>query len=197
MDASRQALASMISRVAHGDIAASHWSTVIGRWCSAITASSKTSMPRRTTDMPSMLISTAMFERHLDWIGRHFRFVGSTRSATRVRNGVPFDEPVAAITFDDGYQDVYENAVPILKRKGIPAAAFVVTDLVGTAGLADARQALSPRRQGVRQWDDPRRQLYGLLRDLGLPESTILRDAQRDAVAAADRLGVAAEPVTR
>ena len=55
----------------------------------------------------------------------------STRSASTVRNGVPFDEPVAAVTFDDGYRDIYEHAVPILKRKGIPAAAFVVTDLIG------------------------------------------------------------------
>ena len=28
------------------------------------------------TDMPSMLVSRAMFERHIDCIGRHFTFVG-------------------------------------------------------------------------------------------------------------------------
>src|SRR5262249_28792739 len=40
--------------------------------------------------------------------------------------------PVAAVTFDDGYRDVYELAFPMLSRKGIPAAVFVITDLVGT-----------------------------------------------------------------
>ena len=35
---------------------------------------------------------------------------------------------MAAVTFDDGYRDIYENAYPMLKRKGIPAAIFVVTD---------------------------------------------------------------------
>jgi peptidoglycan/xylan/chitin deacetylase (PgdA/CDA1 family) len=39
------------------------------------------------------------------------------------------------VTFDDGYRDVYEHAFPLLKRKGIPAAVFVVTDLVGTPRL--------------------------------------------------------------
>ena len=28
------------------------------------------------TEMPSMLVSRAMFERHIDWIGRNFRFIG-------------------------------------------------------------------------------------------------------------------------
>src|SRR5262249_8338373 len=33
---------------------------------------------------------------------------------------------------DDGYGDVYHHGFPLLKRRGIPAAVFVVTDLVGT-----------------------------------------------------------------
>src|SRR5687768_3083120 len=48
------------------------------------------------TDMPSMLIGTAMFERHLDRIGRQFRFVGLDEIGEAVRNGVVFREPVAA-----------------------------------------------------------------------------------------------------
>ena len=55
----------------------------------------------------------------------------STISATHARAASRSTDPVAAVTFDDGYRDVYEHAVPVLKRKGIPAAVFVVTDLVG------------------------------------------------------------------
>ncbi len=40
-----------------------------------------------------------------------------------------------AVTFDDGYEDNYTVAAPILKRLGVPAAFYVVSDYVGTDKL--------------------------------------------------------------
>ena len=85
--------------------------------------------------IPPMLVSRGMFEAHLDWIGRHYRFVSFDELSTHLVSGEAFDQPVAAVSFDDGYADVYENAFPVLKRKGIPAAVFVVTDLIGTSQI--------------------------------------------------------------
>jgi peptidoglycan/xylan/chitin deacetylase (PgdA/CDA1 family) len=85
------------------------------------------------TSMPAMLTSCRMFERQLDWIGRRYRFVSLDEIAASLQQQQTFSKPVAAVTFDDGYRDVYDYAFPLLKRKGIPAAIFVVTDLVGTA----------------------------------------------------------------
>src|SRR5688500_155126 len=127
-------------------------------------------------EMSSMLIGTAMFERHLDLIGRRFRFVGLDEVGESVRNGVLFDQPVAAVTFDDGYLDVYDNAVPILKRKGIPAAVFVVTDLVGRAAWQAHDKLYHLVEKAYKLWGDPRPGLHGVLADLGLPASRILRD---------------------
>lgn len=85
--------------------------------------------------MPDMLISRRTLERHLDWLGRRHRFLSLDELGARLETGEPFDKPVAAITFDDGYADLYHHAFPLLKRKGIPAGIFVVTDLIGTARL--------------------------------------------------------------
>ena len=104
--------------------------------------------------IPSMLVSTRMFEQHLDWIGRHYEFVSLDDIGNRLETGTRSSKPTAAIAFDDGYSDVYYNAFPVLARKGIPATMFVVTGLTGNqqtlihdklflllkSAFADARQ---------------------------------------------------------
>ncbi len=89
---------------------------------------------RRNT-IPSMLISTAMLERHIDWIAKRYEFVTLDEIGSHLESQRPLRKPVAAITFDDGYSDVYHYALPLLTRKGIPAAVFVVSDVVGTSRL--------------------------------------------------------------
>ena len=86
------------------------------------------------TDMPTMLVSRAMFERHIEWLGRHFEFVSLDDITAHVESGEPFEQAVVTITFDDGYLDVYEHAMPILKRVGAPATVFVVTGQLDRPG---------------------------------------------------------------
>lgn len=84
------------------------------------------------TSIPSMLISTRMLERHIDWLGRRFSLVSLDDIGFYLEAERSFRKPAAAITFDDGYSDNYHYGFPLLQRKGVPAAVFVVTDLVGT-----------------------------------------------------------------
>jgi len=86
----------------------------------------------RRSAIPSLLISAAMLERHIDWLARRFTFLSLDEIGHQLESGKRFLKPAAAITFDDGYSDVYHHAYPLLKRKGIPSAVFVVTDLIGT-----------------------------------------------------------------
>jgi peptidoglycan/xylan/chitin deacetylase (PgdA/CDA1 family) len=118
--------------------------------------------------IPAMLISRAMLRRHLDWIGRRFDIVPVDDLMPGRGRAGRFRRPAAAITFDDGFHDVYDVAFPLLKSKGIPAAVFVVTSLVGTSGiplferlylaLVRARDTSSP----------PRDRLARFVRALGL-----------------------------
>jgi peptidoglycan/xylan/chitin deacetylase (PgdA/CDA1 family) len=85
----------------------------------------------RRTSIPAMLISSQTFERQVDWIARRYRITTLDEIGAHLEAGEPFDERLAAITFDDGYADAYHNAFPILRRKGHPATVFVVTDLIG------------------------------------------------------------------
>ena len=84
------------------------------------------------TSLAAMLTSRRMFERHIDWIAAHFDCLSLDEIGTRLQNGLGFQRPAASVTFDDGYSDVYHHAFPILRKKGIPAAVFVVSSQVGT-----------------------------------------------------------------
>ncbi|RPI55804.1 MAG: glycosyltransferase [Acidobacteria bacterium] len=135
------------------------------------------------TEMPSMLISRAMFERHIEWVGRRFRFASLDEIGERMSSGRPFSGPVAAITFDDGYRDVYENAFPFLRRKGIPAAMFLVTDLVSRPLCQTHDRLYYLVERAFTTWNDPRRELVELMNKLTIPSAQILR--HREALSSA------------
>ncbi len=126
-------------------------------------------------EMPSMLTGAAMFERHLDLVGQHFRFATLDEIGAHLASGEPLDEHLAAVTFDDGYRDNYDIAFPILKRKGIPAAVFVVTDLVGQPCWQLHDKLFHLITRAFAAWDDPRRELSALLQALDLPAGHLLR----------------------
>ena len=126
-------------------------------------------------EMPSMLISQEMFERHIESIGKSFRFVSLDDIGDHLENGTPFNDPVAAITFDDGYRDVYENAFPYLRRKGIPAAMFVVTDLIDRPLWQTHDRLYYLVDKAFDTWSDPRERLVELLMDLRINAAQVVR----------------------
>ena len=82
-----------------------------------------------------MLVSAKMLERHIDWLAKRFSLVSLDDIGLYLESGDSPRRPVAAITFDDGYSDVYHHGFPLLMRKGVPATVFAVTDLVGTGKM--------------------------------------------------------------
>jgi peptidoglycan/xylan/chitin deacetylase (PgdA/CDA1 family) len=118
---------------------------------------------RRT--IPAMLTSRQMLERHLDWLGRRFSFITLDELGARLESG-RLGDPVVAVTFDDGYRDLYLHALPILRRKGIPAAVFVVTDLVDTTELQTHDRLYLLLARAFARWAHPLPALRALLASL-------------------------------
>jgi peptidoglycan/xylan/chitin deacetylase (PgdA/CDA1 family) len=56
--------------------------------------------------------------------------VGIDKIVHRTDEG-PTRKPMIAITFDDGFRNVYEHGLPVLRQYGFPATIFLVTDYCG------------------------------------------------------------------
>ena len=75
------------------------------------------------------------FDKQMDWVAARFSVVTLDDLATAATGGAALPDHPLLITFDDGYRDNLENATPILEDRGLPAAAFLATDLVGGGSL--------------------------------------------------------------
>jgi peptidoglycan/xylan/chitin deacetylase (PgdA/CDA1 family) len=68
-----------------------------------------------------------------------------------LRGGGLLPQPAVSITFDDGYADNFEAALPILERHGFAATFFLATGFVGSSATLD-RYRDCCRRDGMLGW---------------------------------------------
>jgi peptidoglycan/xylan/chitin deacetylase (PgdA/CDA1 family) len=68
----------------------------------------------------------ARFDEIMNWVKAWFRVLPLDDAVARLQAG-SLPARSAAITFDDGYADNFEYALPILKKHGLPATFFVAT----------------------------------------------------------------------
>jgi sugar transferase (PEP-CTERM/EpsH1 system associated) len=77
-----------------------------------------------------MMVTEAQFESLLKAIRQYCRPMALLDAVQQIREGRTFEPGSVAITFDDGYRDVYERAYPLLRSYDIPATLFVTTGVI-------------------------------------------------------------------
>jgi sugar transferase (PEP-CTERM/EpsH1 system associated) len=77
-----------------------------------------------------MMTTVAQFEELLDALRRCAHPVSLSDAVRRMANGERFEPGTVALTFDDGYRDVWTRAYPLLKSYGIPATVFLTTSVI-------------------------------------------------------------------
>jgi peptidoglycan/xylan/chitin deacetylase (PgdA/CDA1 family) len=69
-------------------------------------------------------VSNRLFDRQIAWLQRHFEFISLDEVQTRIRTGANHGAAVS-ITFDDGYSENCQHAIPLLVAQKIPCTYFV------------------------------------------------------------------------
>lgn len=95
-------------------------------------------------------VSPRLFEYQMNFLKRHGYHV---LRLDELIQGIKFQKDLpersVAITFDDGYEDNYTQAFPILKKYGFPATFFISPDFIGQEGYLNIEQIKQMMTQGV------------------------------------------------
>lgn len=76
-------------------------------------------------------VKTTSFNRQLKYLKKHFQVIPLRKNVSFLQEKGNRTNDQVSISFDDGFQDNFSNALPILKRHHFPATIFLVSDLVG------------------------------------------------------------------
>ena len=88
--------------------------------------------PRWNSCDPDYTLATRWFVESLKFFRKHYSVVSLSDVLASRRHGAPLPPRPLLITFDDGWADNADYALPELRKAGLPAVLFVVADAVGT-----------------------------------------------------------------
>ncbi|MDR2111719.1 MAG: polysaccharide deacetylase family protein [Candidatus Accumulibacter sp.] len=74
--------------------------------------------------------SSSGFARCLEFMKKHYHVISMERLRAAVETGRKLPDRAALITFDDGWRDTLEYALPELRRLEMPALLFLTTEVV-------------------------------------------------------------------
>lgn len=84
----------------------------------------------KDTDEGVVDVTKRDFERHIAFVAGRFDVIDVQRLRRWFVEREPLPKNPALITFDDGYRECFDVALPVLERHGVPGVFFVSTDHV-------------------------------------------------------------------
>jgi len=95
------------------------------------------------------------FREQIKYLKTHFNVVHLSEAIELIESG-KIDRPTAVVTFDDGFQNNYDVAFPILSKAGIPATIFLSTNYIDsedTIWFCRINRALGKTKKSSLDWN--------------------------------------------
>jgi peptidoglycan/xylan/chitin deacetylase (PgdA/CDA1 family) len=118
-------------------------------------------------------VSQKSFKYQMNFLKRHgFQVISTDDLVEGIKAGHEFTRNTVVIQFDDGYEDNYKTAFPILKNHGFPAMIFLISDKINTpdfltwdevkemekynisAGAHTRHHVYLPKVDKIKAWDE-------------------------------------------
>ena len=87
---------------------------------------------RYRLEEPGMIVTPDTFSMHLRELKRHFEVMDFSQWLKMRETGEPLPRRACVITFDDGWLDNYQYALPIIKSEAVPITLFAVAEKIAT-----------------------------------------------------------------
>lgn len=81
-----------------------------------------------------IIVEETTFEMHMQFLKDNYNVISLNEFMHCIEKKTPFQDYSCLITFDDGWQDNYQYAYPILNSYGLPALIFLTVNYIATTG---------------------------------------------------------------
>ncbi|MET0755452.1 MAG: polysaccharide deacetylase family protein [Pseudoxanthomonas sp.] len=143
--------------------------------------------PRWRTCDPDYTLSAAHLSESLAFFKRHYNVVSLQQVVEARRGGAPLPSHALLITFDDGWSDNADYALPALQREGLPGLMFVVSDAVGTRQPFFQERLISAWRRGLLRVDELAQAMAPALAEAWTPQDESMASL-RQAIARLEKI---------
>jgi len=110
---------------------------------------------RQADSLGGIVHSESAFRAQMELLAREYHPVSLDQTVKHIRDGEDFPKRSVVVTFDDGYADNFEVAMPILNQFAVPATFYVTVDCVENKRLPwPSRLRFAFRRTKQISWND-------------------------------------------
>ncbi|MEP0356161.1 MAG: polysaccharide deacetylase family protein [Paraglaciecola sp.] len=134
-----------------------------------------------TSTPPVTSVSPETFHEHMSYLHKHHTVLPLQQIVESLQNNQQLPDKAVAITFDDGYENIYDNAHPIMQEFKFPYTIFVNPPLIGKAHYQlDWQQVKEMASQGVSFANHGNHHPHMLTREINETEDAWLKRSIED-----------------